>query len=307
MIPQLAGEHPVRKLCRVLGVARSACDAAQKKSARPRARDNARLHTKARELFEAGGRTYGSPRLAVALRRAGKRCGRHRVARRMRRAGLRARQKRRCRPRTTDGRHLCPVAPDRLAERASPPARPGEAWQADSTCVATKEGWLYVAGVLDACSRRLVGWAADDPMPTAPVARAFERAIRTPQPAPGLLHHSDRGSQYASDAYRELPRSHGVVPRVSRAGNCYDHAQMEGFWATMKTELIDGAGVCHAGGSQARALPLHRGLLPPSATPRRPRLLLPRGLRAPPELKQQKPGTPSGPQNRGKISGLRLA
>ena len=156
----------------------------------------------------------------------------------MARAGLRARQKRRFRPRPTDSRHLGPIAPNHLAERASPPARPGEVWQADITYVATKEGWLYVAGVLDACSRRIVGWAADDTMPTALVARAFERAVHTQRPAPGLLHHSDRGCQYASDAYRELLRRHGVVPSMSRAGNCYDNARMESFWATMKTELI---------------------------------------------------------------------
>ena len=113
-------------------------------------------------------------------------------------------------------------------------------WQADITYVATKEGWLYVAGVLDACSRKIVGWAADDTMPTGLVARAFERAVAAQRPSPGLLHHSDRGSQYASDAYRELLRRHGVVPSMSRAGNCYDNARMESFWATMKTELIDG-------------------------------------------------------------------
>ena len=121
-IKQLAGEHAVRKLCRVLGVTRSAYYAAQKKEERPRAKENTRLGAKACELFEASGRTYGSPRLAVALRRAGEPCGRHRVARLMRRAGLRARQKRRFRPRTTDSRHLCPIAPNHLAARTEPPA-----------------------------------------------------------------------------------------------------------------------------------------------------------------------------------------
>ncbi len=111
VIKQLAGQHSVRKLCRTLGVARNAYSVAAKKPARPRARDNARLGEKMGELFEASGRTYGSPRLTVALRRAGERCSRRRVARLMRRAGLRARQKRRWRPRTTDGRHLCPIAP----------------------------------------------------------------------------------------------------------------------------------------------------------------------------------------------------
>ena len=137
----------------------------------------------------------GSPRLTVALRRVSEPCGRHRVARLMRLAGLRARQKRRFRPRTTDSRHLCPIAPNHLAARTEPPARPGEVWQADITYIATKEGWLYVAGVLDACSRKIVGWAADEVMPTALVAGAFERAVQTHRPAPGLLHHSDRSSQ----------------------------------------------------------------------------------------------------------------
>ena len=164
MIRSLANEFPVKTLCRALGVSRSGYYAAQKKAARPRAKDNARLGAKIKESFEASRRTYGSPRLAVVLRRAGETCGRHRVARLMRVHRLRATQKRRFRPRTTESRHLCPIAPNHLAERP-PPARPGEVWQTDITYVATKEGWLYVAGVLDACSRKIVGWAADDTMP----------------------------------------------------------------------------------------------------------------------------------------------
>ena len=120
------------------------------------------------------------------------------------------------------------------------PAHPGEVWQADLTYVATKEGWLYVAGVLDAGSRKIVGWAADETMPTALVARAFERAVQAHRPAPGLLHPSDRGSQYAGDAGRESRRSRGAVASLSRTGNCDDNAKMESFWATLKTELIDG-------------------------------------------------------------------
>lgn len=111
----------------------------------------------------------------------------------------------------------------------------------------TGEGWLYVAGVLDLYSRKLVGWAAEDAMPTALVARAFTRAVTQRKPAPGLLHHSDRGSQYASDAYRLLLHQNGVIPSMSRAGNCYDNATMESFWATMKTELLqDRVFVTHA-------------------------------------------------------------
>ena len=238
MIRSLAGEFSIKALCRVLGVSRSGYYAAQKKAERPRAKENVRLGAKIKAAFEVSRRTYGSPRLTVALRRAGERCGRHRVARLMRAHRLRATQKRRFRPRTTDSQHLCPIAPNHLAERATPPTRPGEVWQADITYVATKEGWLYVAGVLDACSRRVVGWAADAAMPTGLVARAFERAVRGQRPAGGLLHHSDRGSQYASDAYRELLCRHGVQASMSRPANCYDNAKMESFWATLKTELI---------------------------------------------------------------------
>ena len=238
MISSLAGEFPVKALCRALGVSRSGYYAAKKKAQRPRAKDNVRLGVRIKEAFEASRRTYGSPRITVVLRRTGETCGRHRVARLMRAHRLRATQKRRFRPRTTDSRHLCPIAPNHLAERASPPARPGEVWQADITYVATREGWLYVAGVLDACSRRVVGWAADAAMPTGLVACAFERAVRGCQPTDGLLHHSDRGSQYASDAYRALLRRHGVVPSMSRPANGYDNARMESFWATLKGELI---------------------------------------------------------------------
>ena len=185
-IKQLAGQPPIRQLCRVRGVARSAYYAAQRKAARPRATANTRLGARARALFEASGRTSGSPRLTVALRRAGAPCGRHRVARLMRRAGRRARQKRRFRPRTMDSRHLCPIAPNRLAERAAPPARPGEVWQADITRVAAKEGWLYVAGVLDA-SARAGSWAGRRTTPCPPRWSPVPSSAPPPPtgPAPG--------------------------------------------------------------------------------------------------------------------------
>ncbi len=155
----------------------------------------------------------------------------------MRAHWLRATQKRRLRPRATDSRHLCPIAPNHLAERAQPPVRAGEVWQADITYVATLEGWLYVAGVLDACSRRVVGWAAAA-MSTGLVARAFERAALGCQPTGGLPHHFDRGSRYASDAYRALLRRHGATPSMSRPTKCDDNAKMESLWATLKGELI---------------------------------------------------------------------
>lgn len=236
---RLAGEFPLAALCRALGVSRAGLYATRAKAQRPRARQNARLAERAATLFEASGRTYGARRLAAALRRAGERCGRHRVGRIMRGRGLRAKQKRRFRPKTTDSDHLCPVAPNRLAGRPAP-ARPDEVWLADITYVATRQGWAYLAGVLDLFSRKVVGWAVDDTMPTGLVARAFERAVVQRRPPVGLLHHSDRGRQYASDAYRTLLHAHGVQTSMSRAGNCYDNATMESFWATLKTEFVTG-------------------------------------------------------------------
>ena len=254
VIGSLAGEFPIKALCRVLGVSRRGYYGAPKKAQRPRARDNARLGAKIKPACEASRRTDGSPRLTGVLRRAGETCGRHRVARRMRVPRLRATQKRGFRPRTTDSRRLCPVAANHLAERASPPTPPGEGWQADITCVATEEGWLDVAGVIDACSRRVVGWAADAARPTGLVGCAFERAVRGCQATGGLLDHAGRGSQYAGDAYRQLLRRHGVTPSMSRPANCDDNARLESFWATMKSELIQDH--LFATRAEARSAPL---------------------------------------------------
>ena len=247
-IKALAGAHPVRKLCRVFGVARSAYYAAQRKAERPRAGDNARLGAKARELFEASGRTYGSPRLIRGVTPEGR-------ALRTAAGGRAAASRRTARPAEASLPSPYHRQPPPLSHRAQPPGRACAA-QVTRRGVAGRhhlrrhEGGLALCrGVLDACSRRIVGWAADDAMPTTLVARAFERAVQTQRPSTGLLHHSDRGSQYASDAYRELLRRHQVVPSMSRAANCYDNAKMESFWATLKGELIGD----HVFGTRAEA------------------------------------------------------
>jgi putative transposase len=155
----------------------------------------------------------------------------------MRIAGLRGRQRRRYRVVTTDSRHDEPIAPNRMAA-IPPPTRPDRVWVTDMTYVHTDEGWLYLAGVLDRCSRRLVGWAMGDSLDATLPISALRMALDQRRPQPGLLHHSDRGKQYASVAYRSMLDHYKVTASMSRKANCYDNAVMEAFWSTLKNELV---------------------------------------------------------------------
>ena len=156
----------------------------------------------------------------------------------MRVAGLSSRPRRRFRPLSlTDSHHDLPVAPNRLRELALPQQRDA-VWVADITYVETEEGWLYVAGVLDRCTRRCIGWAMGDSLHTSLPLAALEMALTQRRPRQGLVHHSDRGVQYASQAYRQRLALAGVIPSMSRRGNCYDNAMMESFWSTLKRELV---------------------------------------------------------------------
>ena len=202
-----------------------------------RARQEAHLRLKIAAVHQQSRQTYGSPRITIELRAQGEQIGRHRVARLMRQAGLRGRQKRRYRVCTTDSRHAHPIAPNRLATLPTP-TQPDRVWVSDLTYVPTDEGWLYVAGVLDRCSRCLVGWAMGATLDTAVPLAALLMALRRRQPGPGLIHHSDRGVQYASADYRSALAAHGLVASMSRKGNCYDNATMEAFWSSLKNELV---------------------------------------------------------------------
>jgi transposase InsO family protein len=181
--------------------------------------------------------TYGSPRVTRWLQAHGYRCGRHRIARLMRGAGLRRRPRRRFRVCLTDSDHDLPIAANRLLGR-SQPVRTDAVWVADITYVPTAEGWLYVAGVLDRCSRRCVGWAMSDTLATSLPLAALDMALTQRQPPSGLVHHSDRGRQYASEAYRQRLAAAGGQPSMSRKGNCYDNAVIESFWSSLKRELV---------------------------------------------------------------------
>ena len=230
--------YPVSELCAALDVSRAGFYSWRQRGPSERDRTDEAMGVEIDTLFVRHRRTYGSPRLHRALRRAGHACGRHRVARIMRRRGLAGRVRGRRRPWTTDSDHTQPIAPNRLGQREAPVARPNEVWAADITYVPTSEGWLYLAGVLDLGSRRVVGWAMGESLETSLPMDALRMALRQRQPTGGLLHHSDRGCQYASEAYREHLAAWNVTPSMSRRGNCYDNAAMESFWSTLKEELV---------------------------------------------------------------------
>lgn len=231
-----AHRYPVVILCHVLKVARSGYYAWRDRPTSRRHRENDRLLQLIRDVFAGSRETYGSPRVHAQLRGQGERCGKHRVARLMRRQGLIAKQRRRYRA-TTDSRHDLPVAPNRL-DRDFGQGPLNRVWVSDITYVPTAQGWLYVATVMDLGSRRIVGWAMSARIDTALVCEALQAALAQRQPAPGLLHHSDRGSQYASAAYQALLARHGLVCSMSRKGNCWDNAPMESFFHSLKVEEL---------------------------------------------------------------------
>jgi putative transposase len=232
----MSGEHQVQWLCEALLVSRSGYYDWLRRRRVPglRAQENAALCERIRTEFERQRRAYGSPRLARALGMAG---SRHRVARLMRQERLWARQRSKFRVPTTGSRHRELIAPNRLLDRP-PPKAPNEVWVTDATCVLTGQGWLYIIAVLDLFTRRVVGWTMVASLDAAAAVRSLEMAIAQRRPAPGLVVHSDRGSQFASAAYRQALAAHGCVASMSRKGNCYDNAYVESFWSSLKYETV---------------------------------------------------------------------
>ncbi len=229
--------HPIKTMCEVLDVSRSGYYQWRSARTSARASQTEAIKAKIARVHETSRGTYGSPRVTAALHGQGEAVGRNRVARLMKEAGLKGRQARRYRVRTTDSAHDDPISPNLLAE-APAPTKPDEIWVSDITYVETGEGWLYLAGVLDLYSRRLIGWAMGSSLATALPLAALHMALRRRRPGAGLLHHSDRGCQYACADYRSALSKHGCVASMSRRGNCYDNATMEAFWSTLKHELI---------------------------------------------------------------------
>lgn len=226
------------EICQALEISRSGFYAHLHKSERPRRKEDQLLSDEVRSAFVQSRKTYGSPRLRHELRERGHRCGRRRIARLMRLQGLRPVQKRRFVPRTTDSSHTRTPASHRLLDAPAPTA-PNQTWITDITYIPTQEGWLFLAAEIDLYSRRVVGWATADNMETPLVLKALQRATsQAPGRLTGLIHHSDRGSQYSSASFTSTLQSLGISQSMSRRGNCYDNATAESFWATLKTECF---------------------------------------------------------------------
>jgi putative transposase len=227
---------PVARLCQVLGVSQSGYFAWRSRPASCRQREDLVLLAHIRSAFARSNETYGSPRLTRELQDEGLHVGRRRTARLMRENGLKARQKRRFK-RTTDSQHAFPVAPN-LLEQDFSAERPNQKWAADISYVWTSEGWLYLAVVLDLFARRVVGWAVSDRLHQELALEALRKALTIRQSAKGLIHHSDRGSQYCSIAYQAELKKHGIRISMSGKGNCFDNAVVETFFKSLKSELV---------------------------------------------------------------------
>jgi transposase InsO family protein len=231
----LEAQYGVSAMCRTLAVSRSGyygwCQTQRKAPAK------ARLDDEIREVYQEHRGRYGSPRVTRVLQKKSVRCSENRVARRMRALGLAARVRKAYVPRTTDSRHGGPICANLLLEREQP-KQPHQVWLSDITYVATGQGWLYLAGFLDVATRRLVGWSVGETLETSLVCRGLHEAQTRHRPKPGLIIHTDRGSQYASGDYRQLLEKMRALPSMSRRANCYDNAMMESFWSTLKAECF---------------------------------------------------------------------
>lgn len=233
---EMRPSYPIPLLCRVLGVSASGYHAWRSRPPSRRAREEARLEVEIQAAHRRTRESYGPERLQRDLADHGVKIGLHRIKRLRRQLGLRCRQKRKFKA-TTDSRHSLPVAENLLAQQFEA-AAPGQAWLSDITYIPTGEGWLYLAGHKDLCTREIVGYAMSPRMTKNLVSQSLFRAVSAKRPASGLVHHSDRGSQYCSHEYRKLLDQFGMQSSMSGKGNCFDNAPMESFWGTLKTELV---------------------------------------------------------------------
>lgn len=233
---ELRHQYPLPPMCRLLGVSVSGYYAWRRRGPSQRAQQEPRLEAEIRAAHRRTRETCGPERLQKDLAEHGVQVGVHRIRRLRKKLGLRCKQKRKFKA-TTDSKHNLPIAPNLLEQRFTAEA-PNQAWVGDLTYIATDEGWLYLAGLKDLYSGEVVGYAMGERMTRHLVMQALFRAVSLRRPAPGLIQHTDRGSQYCSNEYRALVAQFGMQASMSRRGNCYDNAPIESFWGTLKNELI---------------------------------------------------------------------
>ena len=232
------GTFPVGVMCRTLEVGRSGFYAWLNRPESPRSQENRRLLMEIKVAHRKSRRTYGSPRIHAELNANGHACGRHRVARLMREHGIVSNHRRKFRV-TTNSAHSYPVA-ENLLQRRFEVSGPGQCWASDITYIPTREGWLYLAATLDLFHRKVIGWAMDRWITRQLAMDALSMAIKGERPRPGLIHHSDRGVQYASNEFQALLKTNAIRCSMSRKGDCWDNAVAESFFHTLKVELIHG-------------------------------------------------------------------
>ncbi len=230
-------QFPITVMCALLGVSCSGFHAWRARPTSRHARSDEQLAVQIAAVHVRSRRTYGSPRVQATLRAKGVRVGKKRVERLMRQGGLRAARKRSFR-KTTDSRHSSPIAPNLLARNFTAEA-PNRVWVTDVTAFKTQEGWVFLAAMIDLFARRVVGWALGAANDTELALAALEKAVFRRKPGPGLVHHSDRGSPYASALYRAALERHQMRASMSRKGDCWDNAVAESFFSTIKAELIE--------------------------------------------------------------------
>ncbi len=228
--------YSVKKLCRTLKVSKSAYYASKQRRMSHREQSNNVLLTRIKITFQVHKERYGSPRITRELKEAGVSCSENRVAKLMRKAQLRAKMKKAF-IRTTDSSHGLPLVTD-LVQQEFTASRPNELWLSDITFIRTRSGWLYLAGILDVYSRKIVGWALRKHQNEMLIHEALDMAIGSRNPGGGLIFHSDRGSQYAATGVRLRLKYEGISQSMGRVGNCYDNAMMESFFSTLKRELL---------------------------------------------------------------------
>lgn len=235
-ISENQGTFKVGRMCQLFNVSRGGYYAWLKRPKSRRSHENEKLKAKIVDIFDGSHRTYGAPRLHADLRSQGFFCGCNRVARLMKQLGIKAKTKRKFKA-TTDSKHNLPVAPN-LLDQNFEAAGPNKVWAADITYIPTREGWLYLAVCIDLYSRMVVGWSMDSRITKQLVVDAFNMAARNRPGARGLVHHSDRGSQYASQEFQNILHSYEMLCSMSRKGNCYDNAVVESFFHSLKTEWV---------------------------------------------------------------------